>query len=232
MAEKFRRKTLPDDKARNWTFIVYPESAPVDWVDRIASTLIPVVISPKHSADEDHSKPHYHVMFSFASPASAKKIMQILYSYEIEKGVGGYTPTKENYNMIQVVNEFRPMCRYFCHLDQPDKEQLFWSDMTALNGLDIDCVLVPGFSQQLDYCNDIIDYIEREGIYYFYDLVNYAKMYYFDSWFVYLKEHSNFIKEYLRSKGAKRDYQQKKEMLQSQQQENHLKEMELKKNKN
>ena len=25
-----------DDRVRNWTFIVYPESAPEDWIDKLA----------------------------------------------------------------------------------------------------------------------------------------------------------------------------------------------------
>ena len=38
-------------KKRNWTFLVYPESAPADWVSKLQATGLPVAISPLHDKD-------------------------------------------------------------------------------------------------------------------------------------------------------------------------------------
>lgn len=205
----------PEDKSRNWCFVAYPESLPITWFDNLQNSIVPGVVSPLHSSEEEENeeKPHYHVMLSFSSPASAKKVLAIIYSCEIEKGLAGYRDKEPNYSMIQPVGNFSSMVRYFCHLDQPDKEKLKWEDMRSFNGLDIDCVLSPTFSQELDYCNEIIDYCEAAEIYYFYDLINYARENMFDTWFVFLKNNSYFIKEYLRSKSSKREYKVKKALL-------------------
>lgn len=213
----FLKKVKPDDKSRNWTFLVYPDSAPIDFFNRLEKLIVPGVCSPLHFADSDGDdeefKQHYHCMLCFSSPASAKKVLNLLYSSCIEKGIAGYIPTDLNFSMVQPVGNYNSMVRYFCHLDQPDKQKLYWEDMRPFNGLDIDCALVPSFSQELDYSNDIIEFCESAGIYYFYDLVNYARENAFDSWFVFLKTNSYFIKEYLRSKGAKREYIVKKALL-------------------
>lgn len=212
----FVRKISADEKARPWVFIIYPESAPIDWVCRLQSLVVPAVVSPLHNGEEGEDlegKPHYHCMLSFSSPASAKKVLSMLYSIGIENGIGGFRADSLNYNMIQPASNQSSYIRYMCHLDQPDKQRLKWSDMIALNGMDIDAVLSPGFSQELDYCNQIIEFCEQNDVYYFYDLVNYARRVAFDTWFVFLKQNSYFIKEYLRSKGSKRDYKIKKALL-------------------
>ncbi|WP_312609620.1 Rep family protein, partial [Mammaliicoccus sciuri] len=67
-------------KARNFTFIIYPESIPEDWQSLLEKIDIPMAISPLHDKDETerkdltedeqkiiedggkvYKKPHYHV---------------------------------------------------------------------------------------------------------------------------------------------------------------------------
>ena len=48
-----------------WSFVVYPDSAPKDWKDRLASTQVPCAVSPIHSADDEVKKAHYHVLLGF-----------------------------------------------------------------------------------------------------------------------------------------------------------------------
>ena len=35
-------------KKRNWAFVLYPESAPADWLERLQATGLPGAISPLH----------------------------------------------------------------------------------------------------------------------------------------------------------------------------------------
>lgn len=211
----FFRNVSPDEKARSWVFILYPETAPLNWANRLETLIVPTAISPLHSPerDEEHEgKPHFHILMSFSSPASAKKVVTMLYSVGLEIGIAGFRPSVPNYSMVQPASNQSSYIRYMCHLDQPDKEKLYWDDMRALNGLDINAVLSPSYSQELEFSNEIIDWCEEENICYFYDLVNYARIHKTDSWFVFLKQNSYFIKEYLRSKASKRDYTLKKEI--------------------
>lgn len=50
---------------RYWSFLVYPDSAPVDWKKRLENTLVPSAVSPLHGGDEEHPKEHYHVLLGF-----------------------------------------------------------------------------------------------------------------------------------------------------------------------
>ena len=181
--------TQSDDKARSWCFIAYPTSMPIDWINRLEKLRLPFCVSPLHSPDDDDGetsrKQHWHVIVEYSSPATAKKLLSALYSVGVEKGIGGYTPTSLNYNMIQIVQNRQSYIRYMCHLDQHDKENLRWEDMKGYNGIDIDVALNPSFSQQLDYCNEILDFIESSNIYYFCDLILYSQKCKFDTWFVF-----------------------------------------------
>ena len=53
-------------KTRSWSFIVYPESAPSNWIDILNDMHIEIIISPLHDKDTDPDgevkKAHYHVM--------------------------------------------------------------------------------------------------------------------------------------------------------------------------
>ena len=61
-----------DYKTRNWVTIVYPESAPKDWRDKLREECIQAVVSPLHNADAnpdgEQKKEHYHVMLLFDGP--------------------------------------------------------------------------------------------------------------------------------------------------------------------
>ena len=52
-------------KGRDWTFIVYPESAPLDWRNILDETHIKWIESPLHdkdfNADGTLKKPHWHI---------------------------------------------------------------------------------------------------------------------------------------------------------------------------
>lgn len=220
MSDNFQIPTKADDKARQWCAVAYPESLPIDYVSKLESLHLPFAISPLHypdtdSSDESEFKPHYHIIFEYDSPAKAKKLYDALLYSGVIKGFAGYRDSEPNYNTLRRVGNRKTFIRYMCHLDQPTKQQLRWSDMRAFNGIDIDCALSPTYSQELDYSNEIIQFCEENNVFYFYDLVLYARENYFDTWFVFLKQNSYFIKEFLRSKGARRDYDLKKEQLQA-----------------
>lgn len=108
-----------------------------------------------------------------------------------------------NFNQVHKVNDKIAMMRYFCHLDQPDKEKLDWNKMTFLNGLDGNIALKPTYTQGINYCTEIILYCKDNHLYYFCDLVDIALRDYPDTWYMYLMEHGSFVKEYLRSTASK-----------------------------
>ena len=66
-------------KKRNWTFLVYPDSAPAEWQRVLDELHLPVAISPLHDRDlnEDgtQKKHHYHVIVCFPGPTTYNNVV-------------------------------------------------------------------------------------------------------------------------------------------------------------
>lgn len=66
------------EKARYFTFLLYPESTPEDWVDRLETLDIPMAISPLHDKDVSpmggYKKPHWHVIYVAKNPVTAESV--------------------------------------------------------------------------------------------------------------------------------------------------------------
>ena len=124
-AEKHKNKNKI--KKRVWAFVVYPESAPSDWIEQLRLTGIQIAISPLHDKDldptEGHKKAHYHIIACYGGPttyANVKQLTDVLNApipIALET-VGGYY-------------------RYFTHKDNPDKYQYDEREIKTLNGFNI-----------------------------------------------------------------------------------------------
>lgn len=111
-------------KARFFTFIVYPESAPDNWRDLLRDSLRQFLLSPLHTPDpvEDWEtgaikvlKEHHHGMMCAGNTITAKAAREILSHWEWI-----VMPPSDHAFMV---GSYRNLSRYFVHLDQPDKQQ-------------------------------------------------------------------------------------------------------------
>lgn len=175
-------------KTRNFACIVYPESAPSNWMEILQAQLIPCFISPLHDKDinptGEPKKPHYHVQYVFDS---VKTPLQVKALFEQFGGVG-----------CEVINSLRGMARYLCHLDNPEKYQYNTRDVITFGCLDYNEII----STSLDKykaIKEMMRFCVDNKIYSFAKLSFYASQYNFD-WFKILCDcGSVFMKEFLRS---------------------------------
>ena len=69
-------------RTRNYACVVYADSAPSDWRDRLAATFIPSFISPYHDKDLNPTgevkKPHWHVLIMFDSVKTSEQAEKVL----------------------------------------------------------------------------------------------------------------------------------------------------------
>ena len=69
------RERSPDVRARAWTFIVYPESAPENWRDVLDGFHLQWACSPIHDRDVNATgepkKAHWHILLSFGGKKRA-----------------------------------------------------------------------------------------------------------------------------------------------------------------
>ena len=65
-------------KKRNWAFVLYPESAPADWLDQLKKSGVMGAVSPLHDKDVNATgepkKAHYHIILVYGSPTTFKNV--------------------------------------------------------------------------------------------------------------------------------------------------------------
>src|SRR5699024_6511144 len=128
MTKKQKKK---DERVRNWTFVVYPESAPENWREIVSELRTPWIESPLHdkdvNPDGELKKVHWHVMMMFSGNKSFKQIESLT--------------KKLNAPVPQKVANTKGMIRYFAHMDNPEKYQYNKNDIVAHCGADLSQLL-------------------------------------------------------------------------------------------
>lgn len=157
---------------RNFTFILYPDESPPEWLLRMVMIRVPLVVSPLHSPDileddEDtdeekqrHKKRHHHVMICF-SGKRAKDQVDIDIIYWLRKQGIACTHCRK-------VSDKKAMQDYFCHIGYPEKEQFDKNQLIPLCGYDIYKL------DDHDYTVEIIEFIQQNRMFRFHQLVDYA----------------------------------------------------------
>lgn len=113
-------------RTRNFTTIVYPESAPENWIEILEQSFVPALVSPLHDSDlnptGEKKKAHYHVVLLFENVKTQKQAKEFCETFG---GVG-----------CEKVNSVRGVARYLCHLDNPDKFRYNEHDIRQFGGVD------------------------------------------------------------------------------------------------
>lgn len=114
-------------KKRNWTFVLYPESAPADWQEIIKISGLMAAISPLHDKDVNPTgeakKAHHHILLVYSGPTTYNSVAKFTASL--------------NATIPQPLESVRGMYRYFSHKDNPEKYQYDEADIRTLNGFNI-----------------------------------------------------------------------------------------------
>lgn len=176
-------------RTRNYGCVVYPESAPDNWVELLAEHKVPALVSPLHDRDVDPQqqpkKPHFHVVIMFEGPKTIEQAKEI---FDPIGGVG-----------CEIIKSIRGYARYLCHLDNPEKYQYDESKIIELYGADYKeiCLLQ---SDKYKIIEEILEFIDQEDICSYYDILRYARVNN-PSWFRSLLDNSTFVvKEYIKSR--------------------------------
>lgn len=155
--------------------IVYPESAPLDWIDILEEQHIQALISPIHDKDIDKEgnpkKPHYHVVLIFESLKSPQQAQEI---FEKIGGVGTIP-----------IHSLGAYSRYLCHLDNSEKAQYSKEDIREISGADYkECCRQNGEKEKEEEANliELTQIILDKKIIYFHEVAD-----------LIIKEHSDLF---------------------------------------
>lgn len=182
MAEK-KSSAPKDNRSRNWTFVVYPESAPVDWRDTLDGYHVPWVESPLHEFDVNPTgevkKAHWHVLICFEGKKSYDQVCAILEPL--------------NCTIPQVAHNAKGVVRYMAHMDNPEKYQYSPSLIVGHSGADVAEYLKPSSACRYELIREMMSFVREHGIVEFQDLVDFAMQNRFDDWFPLLCDNSAFV---------------------------------------
>lgn len=111
-------------KSKYWGLIVYPDSAPDDWISLLEDLYVPFAVSPLHDRDVDKNgilkKAHWHVVFQFSNSTTSgivKRAAVLTHS-------PGYIPLVSGSGSYQ----------YLTHMNQKDKFQYSSDEVKIYNG--------------------------------------------------------------------------------------------------
>ena len=186
-------------RTRNWTVVVYPESAPKNWIEILNSFNIQYVISPLHDSDkngaEEEKKAHWHVLILLGGVKSYDQVRELV--------------APLNCPAPQRVHSTKSLVRYFLHLDHPDKHQYKKEDLISYGGVDVVDLIRPSSSERYSLIADMITFIDDNGLTEFSDLVNYARRAEKETWFPLLCDSASyFVSLYMKSKHFQSKQQQ------------------------
>ena len=144
--------------------MVYPESAPNDWIITLKEQCVPALISPLHNLDVNSDgtpkKEHYHVMILFDGVKTKEQAKEV---FDTIGGVG-----------IEAVKSVRAYARYLCHLDNPEKAQYSINDVIECAGVDY-YTMINLASDKYSAIGEMIEFTLNNGIDSYAQLLLYAK---------------------------------------------------------
>lgn len=148
-------------KGRDWTAIVYPDSAPKNWREILDETHYRWVESPLHdkdvNPDGELKKPHWHIMLSADGPITENTIKEVF--------------KKLNTPEIKKVGSSRGLVRYMIHMDNPEKYQYDINDIKGHNGAEVESYFELTPTNKLSVLKDMVIYIRDNQVDNFSDFV-------------------------------------------------------------
>ena len=129
---------MAKEKARYFTFLLYPESIPEDWELKLETLGVPIAISPLHDKDksdiegQQYKKPHYHVIYIAKNPVTADSVR-----WKIKKLLG-----EKSLAMVQIALSVENTYLYLTHesKDAIAKKKHVYdkADIKLINNFDIE----------------------------------------------------------------------------------------------
>ena len=155
-----------DKRSNKWTFLLYKESVPDNYLDILEEMHIPFVLSPWHDKDVnketgEFKKAHKHGVLFFDSLKSYSQVSDVLTSKL-------NTPAH-----VEIVMSPKGMYDYFIHAENPEKTRYNIEDIESGCGFELDKFLIENNSDK--FLSTVIDIIEEHNFTEFNSLVRYAR---------------------------------------------------------
>lgn len=196
---RLTKQQAADNKMRfrNWQSILYPDSAPEDWRERLTNWGVQAFASPLHCDDVNGNgepkKPHYHIIVMYQNKKAWWQVDQL---FEDIGALHGFQ--SDGRSAFITAEDLRIAARYLLHLDNPEKAPYKREDLQSWGGADFDAIAtLPGDDDEV--MGEILQWIHDYKVFSYRALIMYAR----DNergWFKYLNHKgSRHVYQVLRS---------------------------------
>ena len=179
-------------KARNFAFIIYPESIPDNWIDCLTKLGVSMAISPLHDLDESerkfedmseeeqnlirngnkvYKKAHYHVLYVARNPVTAESVR-----IKIKRVLGANAVSH-----VEIVDSVEYYFQYLTHESQDalkKKKHVYdKKDIIYINGFDIERYVTLDESEKRELANLVLALVRKFKIENIIDLSEFIEQY-------------------------------------------------------
>lgn len=161
-------------KSRYFTFILYPESIPDDWMLKLELLGVPIAISPLHDKDKsdaedrEFKKPHYHVVYIANNPVTAESVR-----LKIKRALGNKSISHVQIIATNVENAYLYLTHESKDAIAKHKHVYPKSDIRHLNNFDIDRYITQSIEDKEDMLYLLCDVINTVGLANMRELIRY-----------------------------------------------------------
>ncbi|ENL9967484.1 TPA: replication protein [Listeria monocytogenes] len=157
---------MKDKRSNKWTFLIYEESTPSNYLEILEEIHVPFILSPWHNLDinrknGEFKKSHKHGALFFDSLKSYTQISELL------------TEKLNSPARVEIVMSPKGMYDYFTHAENSEKTPYNVEDIEYGSGFELSKFLMEQNSDE--FLNEVIDIIEDNDFTEFEDLVQYAR---------------------------------------------------------
>ena len=181
------------EKGRNFAWLIYPESAPKDWKERLEKLDIPMAISPLHDKDvreidlstideltaeeqatlkagkKLYKKAHWHGLGHLDGPITAEG-----FRLKLKRALGDGVVSH-----VEIVDGVKSYYDYLTHESKDaikkKKHKYDKADLTFINNFDIDRYITLDVEDKEDLFNEICDIIDDHDLANMRELKNFVK---------------------------------------------------------
>lgn len=179
-------------KSRTWACIMYLDSMPADWEDRLRQIGVGFAVSPLHDRDVrdtgELKKEHYHVILDWPGGTT---------TYRTAAGIA--RDVLQGTIPIPLVSP-RGYYRYFTHLDNPKKAQYDEADIVRGNGFDIDEFAALTSAEQAEIRKGLYQLIQERNFLELWDLTGYVACFMPFAYDEYLSRNTIMVQGWLSSR--------------------------------
>lgn len=164
---------MAKEKARYFTFLLYPESIPNDWEMRLETLGVPIAVSPLHDKDKSnvegqkYKKPHYHVIYIAKNPVTADSVRKKIKLLLGEKSLA----------MVQIALNVENTYLYLTHesKDAIAKKKYVYdkADIKLINNFDIDRYVTLDVEEKSELFNVVVGLVRAYTLQNIFDLYDF-----------------------------------------------------------